>query len=81
VDPGAVIGPEAVTVGKGAQLASRSTVYENVPAGVQWGGFPAKPKWQWMREILALERLAGRGAKVPSPPIIQDNPEAQAADI
>jgi len=61
-----VLGPRTgiiphVTVGKGAMLASRSTVYDNVPPGAVWGGFPAKPKLQWMREVLALQRLAGRG--------------------
>jgi UDP-3-O-[3-hydroxymyristoyl] glucosamine N-acyltransferase len=58
-----VLGPRTgiiphVTVGKGAMLASRSTVYEDVPAGAVWGGFPAKPKRQWLREVVALERLA-----------------------
>jgi UDP-3-O-[3-hydroxymyristoyl] glucosamine N-acyltransferase len=47
-----------ITVHKGAITASRSTVYENVPAGEFWGGFPAKPKRQWLREVVALERLA-----------------------
>ena len=50
-----------VTVGKGAMLASRSTVYDDVPAGAVWGGFPAKSKRQWMREVVALQRLAARG--------------------
>jgi UDP-3-O-[3-hydroxymyristoyl] glucosamine N-acyltransferase len=61
-----VLGPRTgiiphVTIGKGAMLASRSTVYEDVPAGAVWGGFPAKPKRQWMREVVALARLAGGG--------------------
>ena len=52
-----------ITVGKGAMLASRSTVYEDVPAGAFWGGFPAKPKRQWMREVLTLQKLAARAGK------------------
>ncbi len=52
-----------ITVGQGAKLASRSTVYENVPAGETWGGFPAKPKLQWMREVIALRKLAAQGRK------------------
>jgi UDP-3-O-[3-hydroxymyristoyl] glucosamine N-acyltransferase len=51
-----------ITVGKGAMLASRSTVYDNVPAGAVWGGFPAKSKRVWMRELVALQRLAARGS-------------------
>ena len=63
-----VLGPRTgiiphITVGKGATLASRSTVYDNVPAGEVWGGFPAKPKLQWMREVVALQKLAAEGRK------------------
>ena len=63
-----VLGPRTgiiphITVGKGAITASRSTVYENVPAGEFWGGFPAKPKKQWLREVVALEQLAARDRK------------------
>jgi UDP-3-O-[3-hydroxymyristoyl] glucosamine N-acyltransferase len=61
-----VLGPRTgiiphVTVGKGAMLASRSTVYEDVPAGAVWGGFPANPKRLWMREVVVLARLAAGG--------------------
>jgi UDP-3-O-[3-hydroxymyristoyl] glucosamine N-acyltransferase len=63
-----VLGPRTgiiphITVGKGAITASRSTVYEDIPAGAFWGGFPAKPKRQWMREMVALENLAAGGRK------------------
>jgi len=65
-----VLGPRTgiiphITVGKGAMLLSRSTVYDDVPAGAVWGGFPAQPKRQWLREVLALRRLAGRGSPAP----------------
>jgi UDP-3-O-[3-hydroxymyristoyl] glucosamine N-acyltransferase len=64
----AVLGPRTgiiphITVGKGAMLLSRSTVYDNVPAGAVWGGFPAQPKRQWMREVLALRNLAAGGSR------------------
>ena len=63
-----VLGPRTgiiphITVGKGAITASRSTVYENIPAGAFWAGFPAKPKRQWLREVVALQRLAERDHK------------------
>ena len=67
-----VLGPRTgiiphITVGKGAITASRSTIYENVPAGQFWGGFPAKPKRQWLREVVALEQLAIREKSKDSP--------------
>jgi UDP-3-O-[3-hydroxymyristoyl] glucosamine N-acyltransferase len=70
IEDNVVLGPRTgiiphITVGKGAITASRSTIYDNVPAGAVWGGFPAKPKMQWMREVVALQRLAGRGATKP----------------
>ena len=63
-----VLGPRTgiiphITVGKGAITASRSTVYEDIPPGAFWGGFPAKPKKQWLREVIALEQLAARPRK------------------
>ena len=65
-----VLGPRTgiiphITVGKGAITASRSTVYEDIPAGAFWGGFPARPKRQWMREMVALRNLAALGRKNP----------------
>ena len=65
-----VLGPRTgiiphITVGKGAITASPSTIYGDVPAGAVWGGFPAKPKMQWMREVLALKRLAARTTSKP----------------
>jgi UDP-3-O-[3-hydroxymyristoyl] glucosamine N-acyltransferase len=58
-----ILGPRTgiiphITVGKGAITASRSTIYEDVPAGEFWGGFPAKPRKRWLREVVALEQLA-----------------------
>jgi len=45
------------TVGEGAQIAAASGVHGDVPPGARWGGAPAKPMKQWMRELRALERL------------------------
>jgi UDP-3-O-[3-hydroxymyristoyl] glucosamine N-acyltransferase len=57
-----------IKIGEGAQLASRSTVYDDVPAGAVWGGFPAKPRGKWIREVLTLEGLARRRAAKGEPP-------------
>jgi UDP-3-O-[3-hydroxymyristoyl] glucosamine N-acyltransferase len=56
-----------IKIGEGAELSSRSTVYEDVPAGAAWGGFPAKPRGKWMRELVTLERLARRAIKAGTP--------------
>ena len=63
-----VLGPRTgiiphITVGKGAITAARSTIYANVPAGEFWGGFPAKPKKQWLREVVALGQLTARARR------------------
>ena len=52
-----------VTIGKGAQVAARSGVMNDVPAGEIWGGYPAKPRKQWMRQQAVLARLTTAGSK------------------
>jgi UDP-3-O-[3-hydroxymyristoyl] glucosamine N-acyltransferase len=52
-----------VTIGRGARVAGRSGVMHNVPAGETWGGYPAKPRMQWMRQETTLARLAAPGQK------------------
>src|SRR5215472_11188826 len=56
-----------VTIGEGAQIAATSIVSRNVPAGARYGGFPAKPLKQWIREVFLLERLARQPAPHPPP--------------
>lgn len=43
-----------LTVGDGAQIAGGSGVMSNVPAGARWGGFPAQPLKDSMREVAVL---------------------------
>jgi UDP-3-O-[3-hydroxymyristoyl] glucosamine N-acyltransferase len=50
-------------VGKGARVAARSGVISDIPAGETWGGYPARPRLQWMRKEAALARLASSGDK------------------
>lgn len=59
---GGVVGH--VHIGSGTQLAARSAVAENVPPGSKWGGAPARPIKEWMREVAWLKMMiAGRGSR------------------
>jgi len=65
VGDGAAFGGRAgvadhITIGAGAQIAAAGGVMKDVPAGETWGGYPAKPLRQWMREIAWLSRQAAR---------------------
>jgi UDP-3-O-[3-hydroxymyristoyl] glucosamine N-acyltransferase len=52
------------TVGAGARIAGASVVYGDVPAGETWGGHPARPHRESLRQQAALTRLAGIGAEL-----------------
>jgi UDP-3-O-[3-hydroxymyristoyl] glucosamine N-acyltransferase len=49
-----------MTIGPGARLAAAAGVMSHVPAGETWGGFPARPRRQWLREAAWLSRMASR---------------------
>jgi len=46
-------------IGAGATLAGGSAVFQDVPPGEVWSGYPAKPLRKWLREAAWLSRKAG----------------------
>lgn len=46
-------------IGAGATLAGRAAVFQDVPPGEVWSGYPAKPLRKWLREAAWLARKAG----------------------
>ena len=49
-----------VTIGSGARIAAAAGVMQDVPAGETWGGMPARPVRQWLRETAWVARESGR---------------------
>jgi UDP-3-O-[3-hydroxymyristoyl] glucosamine N-acyltransferase len=47
------------SIGAGATLAGGAAVFQDVPAGEVWSGYPAKPLRKWLREAAWLSRKAG----------------------
>ncbi|WP_185982506.1 UDP-3-O-(3-hydroxymyristoyl)glucosamine N-acyltransferase [Aureimonas mangrovi] len=65
---GVVIGGQSgvnghVTIGDGAQIAAVSSVAGDVPPGARWGGAPAHPVRDWLREVMWVQEMAKRGRK------------------
>lgn len=63
VGDGVMIGGQAgmaehIEIGARAVITARSGLMRDVPAGERWGGVPAKPARQWMKETAALAKLA-----------------------
>ena len=50
-------------IGDGARLAARTGAMGYLPGGKDYGGQPAKPVKQWMREMAAIARLVERDKK------------------
>jgi len=45
-----------VDIGAGAQLAASAGIFRDIPAGEAWGGTPAKPIRQYLREVAWLQK-------------------------
>jgi|CXWL01.1.fsa_nt_gi UDP-3-O-[3-hydroxymyristoyl] glucosamine N-acyltransferase len=46
------------TIGAGATIAGGAAVFQDVPAGEIWSGYPAKPLRKWLREAAWISRKA-----------------------
>jgi UDP-3-O-[3-hydroxymyristoyl] glucosamine N-acyltransferase len=46
-----------LNVGRGARLAARAGVISDIPAGEDYGGHPAIPQRQWLRQQVMLGKL------------------------
>jgi UDP-3-O-[3-hydroxymyristoyl] glucosamine N-acyltransferase len=49
-----------VTIGAGARVGAAAGVMKDIPAGETWGGFPARPIREWLKETAWLARMASR---------------------
>ncbi|HEX4180793.1 MAG TPA: UDP-3-O-(3-hydroxymyristoyl)glucosamine N-acyltransferase [Caulobacteraceae bacterium] len=55
-----------VNIGDGARVAAAAGLMRDIPAGQSWGGFPAMPARQWMRQVAWLAKASrpqGGGAE------------------
>jgi UDP-3-O-[3-hydroxymyristoyl] glucosamine N-acyltransferase len=49
-----------VTIGAGARVGAAAGVMKDIPAGETWGGMPARPIREWLKETAWLARSANR---------------------
>jgi len=55
-----------LTIGQGAQVAGGANVANDIPPGEKWGGTPARPVRQFMREYKQLRALVEKAKQKPS---------------
>lgn len=65
VGDSAILGGKAgvrdnIEIGRGAVLAASSSVATNIPDNARWGGTPARPIKEWLRERTVLQRMTER---------------------
>ena len=46
-----------LTIGRGTRIAAKSGIIGDVPAGVEYMGYPALPLRQFLRQTAVLKRL------------------------
>ena len=51
-----------VTVGNGVMIAAQSGLMDDIPPNTRWGGSPAMPAREWLRQVSALRKLGRRDA-------------------
>lgn len=66
IGDGVMIGGQAgmadhLTIGAGAIISAKSGLMKDVPPGERWGGIPAKPAREWMKDVAALSKLTKKG--------------------
>ena len=54
---GGVVIRDHLTLGPGCKVAGAAVVANDIPAGQEWAGYPAKPAKDTFREIMALKKL------------------------
>ncbi|WP_084396095.1 UDP-3-O-(3-hydroxymyristoyl)glucosamine N-acyltransferase [Henriciella aquimarina] len=52
-----------VKIGAGAQIAASAGVFREIPPGDKWGGTPARPIRQWLKEVAWLQKQTGDGKR------------------
>lgn len=52
-----------IAIGDEAVLAAAAVVMQDVPPKQVWGGYPAKPRMQWLREVAWLAKSSRSGPK------------------